>query len=322
MASKTKDTGPTVEAAPVFAVDQLDLPTLRKIAPRVAAILEQDPEIQDLFRRAYEGNWQGANGRALFDQELENLRFWKENAAPAREYIIRAMNPDDPDFQRLLQDSQEYVRKVARETGRAIAEEDVVRLSEESLMRGWGDPGRKDQLVRRLMGTLDGEPDNRAFGEVTGGGKYGEYLSKLRSTADANGVDFGSGWYESAAASMASNLTDETFWMSKIREQAASKFPVFKDQIMAGVNMWDIASPYINMMAKEWEVAPTSITFNDPTLLSALSGFTENGQPRAMDLGAFRLKLRQDPRWLETSSAQNEITSVAGKMMEMFGVTG
>lgn len=327
MASKpTKTTPPmpvgvTAPEATIsgFQTDVLDLARLREIAPRVASILEQDPEILALFNAAWAGNYEGTNGQQRFFDDIEKTKFWRENATPARRYIILSMNADDPDFQIVQEQSREYVRQTAQALGLQVDEATVNALSEESLMRGWGEKGREYELQRKMLGTLGGE-EGAAAGAFTGAGIYGDTLKNLRAAAQANGVDLSDGWYESAAKSVASQMSQEDFWLGKIRQDAASKFPVFRDQIMAGVDMKDIASPYLKMMAEEWELNVNEIGLNDTTLLSALTGYTENGQPRAQNLGEFRMKLRQDPRWLETSKAQNEITSVAGKMMQMFGV--
>lgn len=327
MASRTNNTataqpaGITAPEATIsgFQTDVLDLARLREIAPRVASILEQDPEILALFNAAWAGNYEGTEGQQRFFDDIEKTKFWRENATSARRYIILSMNADDPDFQILQEQSREYVRQTAQALGLEVDEATVNALSEESLMRGWGEEGREYELQRKMLGTLQGE-EGAAAGAFTGAGVYGDTINNLRDAAFKNGVDLPDSWYESAAKSVASQMSQEDFWLGKIREDAASKFPVFKDQIMAGMGMRDIANPYMKMMADEWELNINDINLNDTTLLSALTGYTENGQPRAQNLGEFRMKLRQDPRWLETSKAQNEITSIAGKVMQMFGV--
>lgn len=326
MDSKKKTTqppaaGPAVPSPTIsgFKTDVLDMNRLREISPKVATILETDPEILNLFQSAWSGNYDGANGQQQFWTDIERTKFWRENATSARRYIILAMNADDPDFQVLQEQSREFVRRTAAELGITVDDATVNTLAEESLMRGWGEQGQAYNLQRKMLGTLAGE-EGAAVGQMTGAGAYGATRDNLRALANANGVYFDDGWFDSAAKSVASNASQEDFWAQQIRDQAASKFPVFREQIMAGNNMRDIASPYLKMMADEWDLNINEITLDDTTLLSGLTGFTENGQPRAENLGDFRMRLRQDPRWLETSKAQNEITGIAGRVMQMFGV--
>jgi hypothetical protein len=53
-----------------------------------------------------------------------------------------------------------------------------------------------------------------------------------------------------------------------------------------------------------------------------LTGVNDKGEPAATSLWEFQKKLRSDPRWMNTAKAQNEITGVTGKVMQMFGLTG
>jgi hypothetical protein len=48
----------------------------------------------------------------------------------------------------------------------------------------------------------------------------------------------------------------------------------------------------------------------------------DQGDFAPMGLWDFQKKLRQDPRWENTSKAQNEITSTTGRIMQMFGLMG
>lgn len=99
-------------------------------------------------------------------------------------------------------------------------------------------------------------------------------------------------------------------------------WPVYGDKIRAGVNVYDLASPYIQTMAQEFEISPNDISLGDPYVREALTGVDDQGNPVAMGLWDFQKKLRKDPRWMNTSKAQNEVTGVAGRIMQMFGVLG
>jgi hypothetical protein len=187
------------------------------------------------------------------------------------------------------------------------------------MMFGWGDPSNAYELQRSILKnyTPAGETDTTDYV-----GDIGANADKLQTLAYANGVEFSDGWYNSAAKSIASGLSNEDYWTQKIRQEAASTFPVFKDQIEMGVNVADIASPYLKSMSELLEINPAEIKLNDPTILGALTNYDEKGNPRAMNLGAFRDQLRKDPRWMETDKAQNEIAGITGSVMKMFGLVG
>ena len=73
-------------------------------------------------------------------------------------------------------------------------------------------------------------------------------------------------------------------------------------------------------MAQILQLNPATITLDDPTIVGALTNYDDKGQPFATDLGTFQRQLRRDPRWMETDAAQNEITGLTGRVMQMFGL--
>jgi len=268
------------------------------------------PDIANLFQEAWKGKW----NKAKFWAALEQKKWYQDNAKPMREYLLAAANPNSADWIRKKADSLQHVKDVQLSLGSNFSEQQLSDLSVNAMMFGWNEPGREDQLRREMSKLL---PEGTYGGDIQ---KNADALSRL---ASANGVEFGDVWFQSAGKSIASKLTDSQYWEGLIRKESASMFPVFKDQILNGmVNAQDIASPYMKMMQDTLGLNADAIRVNDPTILRALTNYDNNGNPTAMNLGAFQQQLRNDPRWLDTDRAQNEITSAASRVMEMFGVTG
>ena len=272
-----------------------------------AAQMAVDPDLQDLARKAWEGQWD----KSRFDLELRETNWWKTKSKYARQYLMNAANPDSPDFQQLMQNSYEYVRKTARTMGVNLTDAKIRDLSVQSQMNGWYEQENAYQLERAIL-------DSPSEGEY--GGDIARNGDSLRALAYANGVQYDEGWFDSAGRSIAYGATDEQYWQDKIRQSAASMFPVFADQIAAGANVGDIASPYKRIMGEVLELNPNEITLNDPLILGALTNYSDKGQPYATNLSDFKRSLRRDPRWINTDAAQNEVTGLVGKMMQMFGV--
>jgi hypothetical protein len=236
---------------------------------------------------------------------------------------MQAADPNNADFLEKKKDSSEYVRRTAMNLGVPLDVTTLNDLTEQSMMFGWGEQANAYELERAILKTTPGGFEGESEADTTDYvGDIGANASKLQALAYANGVEFNEGWYNSAAKSIASGLSQEDFWQQKIRQEAASTFPVFKDQIEMGANVADIASPYMKTMADLWELNVNDIKLTDPTLLGALTNYDEKGNARAMNLGAFRDQLRKDPRWMETDKAQNEIAGITSKVMEMFGLVG
>lgn len=299
--------------------DKLSRPQLMALYKMTAARLAVDDDIFNLFQRAYEGQWD----QARWDSELEQTDWYKNNAASVRNYLMLAADPNNADFLEKKKDSNEYVRQTAMSLGVALDAETLNDLTEQSMMFGWGDKANAYELQRAILGKTPGGYDGTDQTDTTDYvGDIGTNASDLQALAYSNGVEFNEGWYNSAAKSIVSGLSQKDFWEQKIRQEAASTFPVFRDQIEMGANVSDIASPYIKTMADLWELNPNEIKLTDPTLLGALTNYDEKGNARAMNLGAFRDQLRKDPRWMETDKAQNEVAGITSKVMEMFGLVG
>jgi hypothetical protein len=169
-----------------------------------------------------------------------------------------------------------------------------------------------DQIQRATDGGMEGML----------AGASGLFEDKLREVAQRNGIRYSDQWYVDAARSVANGRMTEDDWIRSVQDKAASLFPVFSDQIRAGATAYDLASPYINRMADELELNPLSIGLDDPYIMQALGGVDQGGKPTAMGLWDFTMKVRNDPRWMNTRYAQNQITGVADAVMQMFGLRG
>jgi hypothetical protein len=107
-----------------------------------------------------------------------------------------------------------------------------------------------------------------------------------------------------------------------IREQAAGMWPPYGEKIRAGYNVRDLASGYIYSMASELEIDPQAISLDDSYIRKALTNIDEQGNAKPQSLWQFQRDLRNDPRWMDTNKAQNQIGETASKVMQMFGLVG
>lgn len=291
--------------------DRLNRGQLQALYGITAAQLKIDDELYGVFETAWREGWEGETGRARFWAALEQTNWWQNNSKSVRDYLFLAATPESADFQELQTESYEAVRRRAMQLGKNLSEDQIRNLAEQNLMLGWGEQGRQVFLDRAIIDA----PSDGVYG-----GDIRLTADNLRALARANGVSYDEGWFNGAAKSIASQLSQGDYWERQIREQAANTFPVFGEQIRMGLNVQDIASPYVRAMSELWELNPAEIRLDDPTLLGALTNYDDKGNPRAMNLGEFRTMLRKDPRWMNTIQAQNEISSVATRVLNMFGL--
>lgn len=289
--------------------DRLNRKDLKGVYGVTRNQLSIDDDLFDLFQTAFDEQWT----KERWDLEFKATDWYKNNARPMREYLLAAADPTNADFIEKKKDTAEFVRRSAMNFGKNLSPESIQNLAEQTLMFGWGEPGQEYELQRAIAALpSDGEY----------GGDVRTNADNLKALAAANGVQYDDAWFEGAGVSIASGLSREDFWVNQIQDQAASMFPVFNEQIRAGLSMRQIASPYTKMMQDMWEVDANSISLDDPTLLGALTNYDDKGNPRAINLGEFRQRLRQDPRFMDTTKAQNEVADIASGVLKMFGIGG
>lgn len=305
MASKPKaQTGPAIG----LKQDRLNRKQMRALYGYTARQLRVNPELFQLFQKAYDEQWD----QARFDSEVEQLDWYRNNQASVREYLLLEAE-GGADFEAKKNDTFEFVRRTAMQMGVNLNPNRLQELTEETMMFGWGAQGQDYELRRAIA-------DSPSDGDY--GGDIRKNADTLYAMALANGVKYDDTWFTSAAKSIATGLSNPDDWETDIREQAASKYAVFADKIRAGMNVTDLVSPWRRMMADEWEIAQETIRLDDPMLMSAVGGFDDKGNPTGMNLGEFQRMLRKDPRWMETDKAQNQVTSIASEVMKMFGLRG
>jgi len=153
-------------------------------------------------------------------------------------------------------------------------------------------------------------------------GGAGNLQEQLRRVAESNGLRLSQSYYESAARSVAAGLTTAEDWQREVREQSASLWPSWSEKIMGGVDARELASGYMNVMAETFEIMPDQISLDDPYIRQALTATDDKGNARPVGLWEFQQKLRNDPRWMGTKQAEDEISGIANDVLRMFGFVG
>jgi len=292
-------------------VDPLSREELAAQYKSAVGIIYSVPEIRPLFEQALNEGWTVDR----FTASLQETDWYRNNpeyyrTAWAKETIGGA------DWQEELNVARQAVQSRATQVGAALNGSQVDALARRFVYEGWGQSGRQSFLDKALSEDVSYLPDER--GRAGFKGASGDFVERLQQLAEANGVNFSMDWYQSAARSVLSGLSTESDWERDVRTQAAGKWGPWGDRIKAGMNAYDIASPYISVMADTLELSPASIRMDDPYISQAMMG--SDGQP--MPIWDFQQKLRKDPRWMNTNYAQNQITGVADQIMQMFGLRG
>jgi hypothetical protein len=302
-------------------VDRLSREEMAAQYQSAMGLIYSVPELNPLFSKAVKQQW----STQKFSAAVQNSDWYRNNneyyrQAWAAENFGKVDGQTGADWNASMENARLAVQQTATQMGAELSPQELDALSRRYLYEGWNDPARGQLMATALSNEITFMPDER--GNTSLMGESGNLQDDLRAIATANGLSYTDNWYESAAKSVAAGLKTANDWERDVREQAAGNWGVYADKIRAGANAYDLASPYINTMAKEFEMDVNSISLDDPYIRQALTGVNDKGEPAATSLWEFQKKLRSDPRWMNTAKAQNEITGVTGKVMQMFGLTG
>ena len=89
---------------------------------------------------------------------------------------------------------------------------------------------------------------------------------------------------------------------------------------MSGQTVKDIASPYVQMMARETGRAYTDLDPFTPQVKDALNRRGPDGTASPMSLSEFQQSIRSDPSWRGTQTAINSTMGVAGQVLQAMGL--
>jgi hypothetical protein len=302
--------------------DELDVSLLGEGPQFIQKLITDVPEIQEIFEEAAKKGWLDPGntvGIANFKNAVMGSTWWESKSEPAiKAWALERTRKGE--FDRQVERAKNEIRQMARETGSgAISEQRLTELARDWVYKGWDDERNRFELDEELAKGID-------FQDVGGRralvGAAGNVADDLRRVAQSNGLNFNDDYYLSAARSVQQGLRTLDDFQRDIREQAAGMWPSLSEQIRAGQNVRDLASGYINMIANEFEIDPMSVNLDDPYVVQALGAVGPDGKMQQMSLWDFRTKLRQDPRWMNTSRAQNEIASISEQVLKMFGMVG
>ena len=290
--------------------DELDFDELDAEWQWVSNLISESEQLAAIFEKAAnEGAFETETGINNFLNDIMESDWWKENAEPARQaFALRSTDPAQ--YGRVLDSARNAVRARAQELGAQLDSGTLENLANQYVVEGWDDAA---YLMDNALSSKIGMAES---------GKYvaGDFAETLRRTAMNNGLQYDDQYYISAARSVASGLRSEDSWLRDIREEAASYWPVYGDQIRSGVDARQLLSGYMNVMSRTLEIDPMSISLDDPYLRQATTSLDDSGKPRAQSLWEFQQALRDDPRWLNTDQAVKRQTDIGAGILRRFGI--
>ena len=204
------------------------------------------------------------------------------------------------------------VEAAANAMGAQLTPEELASLGDSALKFGWSQQQLTDELATHVKTNEDGA--------YTGTSE--DAYQALANTSWRNGVKVPDETMQTYVSGIAAGTQTVAGVQALLRKQAASLAPGYADELNSGMDLHDIAQPYMQSMASTLEMSPTDINLFDPTIMSALGARNAEGKPASKTLWEFNQDLRKDTRWRKTQGAQNETFAVANKVLSDFGLGG
>lgn len=268
------------------------------------ALFNSDPELMNLLKEAIDNDWNSAR----FEAALQNTDWFREHS-PSWRAAEELYYTDPQKYKDELGGVEREMLAFAAALGVDVPDDMVKKLAWRAYRYGWDDNQMRAELVKYL----------KPFDTGGYAGQAGTLEDTLRKTAFENGVTMPDSFYQKAVSSVIGGTRTQEEWDDYIRQQAATQFPVFSANILAGVNMRSLAGNYLNTMAQTLDLNPDTIELNDPWMQKALNGVDASGNPYAMGLYEFQRQLKSDPRWGYTANAMNDMASALNGLGRMFG---
>lgn len=269
--------------------------------------LNSNAELKKLFDEAVKGTWTPEK----FQAELRDTK-WFQSTSDTRRQAQVMQKTDPATWNATLQAAQIQVRQLAAEMGAAIPESKISKIAKDMIETGADEDQMRYALGQYVTFTKDGT--------LRGEAAMHEYT--MKQFAYANGVQVSDQAIKKQAQLVTRKLATTQDYQDQIRQSAISMFPAYKTQIESGVNMREVADPYMQMMAEELELPYQSIDLTNNLIKQALNGVSSDGKPTGLTLTDFQSQLRSDPRWRDTGNAQKSVMQVSANVLREMGLLG
>jgi hypothetical protein len=285
--------------------DKISMDVLQVDYDTAWQIMSSDPQLSKIFKDAIAGSWD----QRTFDIALQRTDWWENQGHEfARKAWLAEKAGTKGDWEDQMNKARDTIGRQASQMGAVIPDGELDQLARRYIYQGWYDPSRAGMMVTELSSLIDGRRGNAAT-----------IAKGLRELAGNNGVTLTDQWLQEVTQSLARGESSQIDWENWVREEAAKRYPMFADRIMAGVSVRSLASPYTSRMADILELSEEAIGLDDYYVTKALGSMNEKGEMQSMSLSDFENLLRADPRWEKTKNGKNTLMDMSSSMLRSWG---
>lgn len=273
------------------------------------AFFSSDPELERLLERAVKGSAKdgGSWSPEKFVAEYRDSKWFKHHSAAYRQNLIQKTS-DPATWNSRLAQTVASLSDQAHKSGAVLSSAQLKTLADHALLFGY-----TDSQIQNSLGSYVKLSNGQYLGQA------GVDAQTLQQSAWRNGVRMSASSLQNWVQNIADGDSTADDFQTWARTQAATLAPGVADQLKAGMDLYDVAQPYMQSMSQLLEVPTTDIDLFDPKIRGALNSKDKDGKIGTMGLGDFEQSLRNDPRWMKTDNARNTFTQSAHQILSSFG---
>lgn len=151
---------------------------------------------------------------------------------------------------------------------------------------------------------------------LKGGGRIAQDIMDLKEYAAQNGYRMTD---EEARSMVNQTLTKRGISMDtlKTKIRSVSKSVYSNLELSEDIDIGDLGNQFARQKEEFLELAPGSVSIFDKDVQAALRN---NGNKGVMDMGSYRVALKNNPAWSKTQNAREEASKFASTILESFGL--
>lgn len=285
--------------------DKLDPKEIEREYGFAYEFFQSDPELMKLLKEAVANTWDVQRFEAAF----KDTNWYRKHSDVWRQ--MTALKYSDPaTYAERAFNMRTQITSLAGQFGIQLSKKELERYTERGLLFGWS----PDQVVNHIAKEVAPNKKGQYRGDLSA------IQDQLERTAHRNGIKLNDDqvqkWMQQIVKGDASVGQFENY----IRGIAAKTFGAYSEQIQAGMDVADVAAPYMQSMADILELNPASVDLFDKTIRRALSSKDEKGNPVPMSITDFEDSLRADKRWQYTDAAKEMAQGYAVALGKLWGV--
>lgn len=262
-----------------------------------AAFFNSDPELRALINQAVAGQWAVAKFQARF----MNTKWYRSREASARQWAdLMARDPSEAAAK--IGDRKRDFADNFSQLGIPIDDATLTSLATQSLQWSWS-PAQIKDIFASYVHYVPGQM----------GGTVSAVEAQVRKMAN----DFGVTPTQSQMSDWITGILSERYTEDNLgdflKDMAKSRYAGMSPYLDMGMTVRQVAGEYVNSFSRILETPSDAIDLMDPLIQQALQGSppAQNQPPQMKTLYEFEKSLRQDPRWLRTSNARDQMTNAA-----------